>query len=390
MRDELKNFSGVPLSAETQRALEEFITEQDGVFVISLPNVQPPSVEGCNPTGMVVLVKRDQMAETSLLPENMFGVIAAFEICNFKTISKETFLAKFDEHAREIASKLGDGPSIDDITVYGQRKNIGKDRRQWSPTLGKGTWTISEYKQDKYKRRHFITIEIPEVKLSEDFHNFVESTTPDLQHSTATHTTMQEIYDSAEYRVCAITAKRNACRVAGTIASALGLELNERPDLQAFPNDKQLHLPVPSYLTLRNHMSPTTILQETFHDAKVHERTDEGLAIYHEGGSMRESHNGAMIKLSPMEGILIFNQSTNSAAHCIPSSVGTVSAERSIAPEELEHITERFFWPGRSTRSLSPSLRAQYKTEQDFVKLDFIRNLNSRMHLKPLATYMSE
>jgi len=319
----------------------------------------------------------------------MFSVIAAFEIHNFKTISMETFLAKLDDNVHEITRKLGDGPSINDITIYGQRKNIGKDRQPWTPTLGKGTWTISEHKLDKYERRHFLTVEIPKVKLSEDFHDFVEGAGLDLQKSAASHSTMQEMYDSAEYRLCTITAKRNACRVAGIIGDALGLELKQRPDLHAF-GDKQSSSPIPDYLMLRNHMTPTAILQETFQDTKIHTRKDNGIAIFHEAGSMRESHNGAMVKLSPLEGILVFNQSSNAAAHCLPTSVGKVREERSITAAELEHINRRFFWPSKATQQLPLDLRSQYKTEQDFTQLEFIRNLDSRMHLKPLATYMSE
>ena len=86
MRVEIKNFSGSTLSEQLERALEEFIDSENVAMVVSLPNAQVSQIEGCNPSGMVAVVNRENIVDVALLPDNMFSVIAAFEIENFKLL----------------------------------------------------------------------------------------------------------------------------------------------------------------------------------------------------------------------------------------------------------------------------------------------------------------
>lgn len=390
MRVEIKNFSGSTLSEQLERALEEYIDSENVALVVSLPNAQVAQIEGCNPSGMVAVVNRENTADIALLPDNMFSVIAAFEIENFKSISMETLLGKIDGYVKQINASLGEGPSLDDIVMYGLRQNVGNDRRSWTPTLGGGSWTISEEKVDKYRRKHYITVEVPRLKLSQDFHDFVENQAPNLQESTSVQTSMEDIYKSVEYRNCTIAALRNARRVASVIASTIGLKLRTLPDVQALENDRFSDLPVAAFTTLRNHLQPATIYGGTITDTSKTSRIEPGIAVFHEAGSMRESTD-ALMPLSPLKGIIKFSACTNRAVHSIPANVGQKSTSRRIEEAEIEYIKARFFWPSKERSEAIPAkLRAEYNSEEEFLALDFIQNVASRALLKPLVTYLEE
>ena len=105
---------------------------------------------------------------------------------------------------------------------------------------------------------------------------------------------------------------------------------------------------------------------------------------------MRDS-NAALMPLSPLKGIVLFNSSSNRAVHSIPANVGKKAATRTIDEAELEYINSRFFWPNKKTsKEIPQKLRTEYKSEEEFLGLNFIQNVESRALLKPLITYFAE
>lgn len=390
MLDQIANLSGTTLPEGLEESLKDLVDSEDVRIVICLPNARPPEVKGCNPSGVVTLVNDSLAADTSLLPENMFSVIAAFEILEPVSLSAEQLSRQLEAKASSIAAAFGEGPTLDCFNVYGLRKTIGRDAKIWAPTLGGGMWTISEQKINKYERKYFITVEVPRLKLSENFHDYVDAQVARLDGPMGSTLPMKQVYESTEYNICTRAAERNVCKVAAVIADALQLKIKTLPDLAALKDDPRQQIPVATFRTLRNHLYCATLHQENVVGERVRTNSESALAIYHEAGSMRASSSVAMLPLSPLEGIAVFNRSDNTAAHAIPASVGIRKATRTITPAERQHIDARFFWPEKSSRMLPARLQAEYKDEQSFLALDFIQNRDSRVLLKPLVTYISE
>lgn len=364
----------VSLDPVQSASLEMVSRDVPGVLgVVAMPNVQKIESSSVLPSGTVICVRADAQLDVSLLPNNMFSVIALYPIIkakNTEDLDDEYFRSRMSvEKGRRIAEGFGAGPSLSTTDLVGMGGRIGRDTATWKPMLGTGFWAICQHEREKYDSRYYVAVYVPKTQLSTEFLDRVTEIAQSDAH-TLQHSTFKHIHELPEYHTATRLARRNASKIALQVASAFSVVVQHTVDTDALVSPTTLTQPMialPHHITQFNHFDRVKVGTKTSNGT----RYVDSVAIYNGCGSLNESSGGMVVPVSPRLGIDLYpnvkrvlNHIRNGAVNAVPQGRAT-DGVRSLRQPDLRFNENHVFWESKRGKAVHPKMKLAYRVESD-------------------------
>lgn len=372
------------------------------VFVMS--NAEKVSHENLLPSGTVLVMSSDTPVDSSLLPENMFSILASYDIVteekevltdrHFETIFEEGVCDKINE-------KMGTGPSKNNMILEGLPAHIGCDKRNWAPSLGKGFWSISKCLINKFDPEYKIVVYVPNTQMGKEFEDHVTELTESHNGGSAkTSTEFKELLNSQNYHLTKNSSRRNADKIATIVADAFGVNVKSRIDTVALYNlatNSRPEIAIPSAVTYYNHLDGMKLQMRTETGSEYSDCT----AIYNKAGSIRNSVNAILVPVDPLHGVLAFenpvsggNITRNKFADAVPFGLTSPTPVTKLTEGQKRFIRDNISWPTKAENPVIPeeyfvSRQHQANTANIFEK--YIKSENLKVSLyTPVVSFLGK
>jgi len=368
--------AGTQLSPEQRTSLEYVTRDVPGTLgIVAMPNISKLESAEAVPQGTVICVRSDAQLDVSLLPPRMFSVMALYPIISAKgdtDLDDAYFRSRMSgEAGRRIAAGFGAGPSLANTQLDGIGVPRGADRTSWKPLLGTGFWSVCKFEKELYDSQYYIAVYVPKTQLSDEFVNLAnEIAQADAHNLAGAHSTFKDIHELPEYHTAVRLARRNASKIAWSVASAFEVLISHQVDKYAPLSPSTLTQPmiaVPTHLSQYNH----------FDAVKVNTKNSSGtqlvdsVAIYNRCGSINESMGGFVMPVSPRVGIDLYPQLhrvvnfvQNKAVNAVPQG-RSVSGTRELRSADLRFNEHHVFWSSKRGKAVHPKMKRAYTVESD-------------------------
>lgn len=391
---------GPELTQIQAASLDNLVKEVQGTLgVITLPNLEQIDDPLTVPSGTVICVSKDGQLEVSVIPENLFSLMAVYPILESKSgadLDDDYFRHRMStELGSKIASKFGAGPSVKNMNT-GIGAPLGSDMKKWAPFLGGGFWSINKYEKQMYSGQYYVSVYVPRTQLSTEF---VEAARvmaqQDALNPSSQCSTFNDVFTMPTYSRAEQLAKRNVNKIAWKVATAFDVYIKHRIDNDAPDSKKTLTKPltaVPSHFSIYNHLE-TVKLSLDDNSPLV-----EAIAIYKGCGSINSSVGGFVAPVSPRLGVDFFPDIRRVAGFLHNQTINAIPLGRSLIGSadlnqpDLKFNENHVYWEGKKGRAVHPKMKQVYNVASENEINPFLPSgeKEKRMRLAHLLLYLGK